>query len=330
MRRLILALIVIAGLSPGLLWRNEPRRPDHSQRLVLTPLAVPRAQVGKDGPVLTGVWQLRSPNTGFGSYSALIATGGNQLLAISDHGQFLRFPMPGTPGGTVALGPVLPGRDQYKPLQDMESATRDPATGAIWLGLEFSQSILRFDKDLAGPREVRPKAMQNWRSNGGAEAMARLADGRFVVLSENVPRGAKLRAGLLFAGDPIVSGEPQEFSFVPPGGYDPSDMAQLPDGRVLILLRGLKLFPPGFAIRLVLADPADLLPGREWKWRDVGAIESPIPIDNYEGLAVTGGEKGSPLTLWVISDDNGALLLQRSLLLRFEWSPPARAQAAKR
>lgn len=324
MRRLILALILAIGLSPGLLWRNEPRPRDHSQSLTLTPLAVPHAQVGKDGPELTGAWRLRSPNTGFGSYSALLATGGNELLAISDHGQFARFPMPGTPAGPVALGPVLPGLDQYKPYQDMESATRDPATGTIWVGLEFRQSIMRFDKGFAAYREVHPRPMRAWRSNGGAEAMVRLADGRFAVLSESVPRGASERAGLLFAGDPADSGEPAQFSFVPPSGYDPSDMAQLPDGRVLILLRGLKFFPPGFAIRLVIADPADLRPGAEWKWRDVGALESPIPIDNYEGLAVTGGENGKPLTLWLISDDNGALLLQRSLLLRFEWQIPAR------
>ena len=91
MRRILLVVLVLLGLSPGLLWRNEPRSPDHSQRVELTPLAFPAdTRVGgRDGPLLTGAWRLTSPNTDFGSYSALVATGENQLLAISDRGQFL-------------------------------------------------------------------------------------------------------------------------------------------------------------------------------------------------------------------------------------------------
>ncbi len=71
-------------------------------------------------------------------------------------------------------------------------------------------------------------------------------------------------------------------------------MALLPDGRVLILFRGLKFFPPGFAVRLALADPAEIRLGKVWHWQDVGAIESPVPMDNYEGLAVSGGETAGP------------------------------------
>ena len=74
----------------------------------------------------------------------------------------------------------------------------------------------------------------------------------------------------------------------------------------------------------MLADPADIRPGEPWKWRDVGPLEAPIPIDNYEGLSVIAGPKGGPLTLWMVSDDNQSLWLQRSLLLRFEWIPPPR------
>ena len=36
MRRILLVVLVLLGLSPGLLWRNEPRSPDHSQRVELT------------------------------------------------------------------------------------------------------------------------------------------------------------------------------------------------------------------------------------------------------------------------------------------------------
>jgi hypothetical protein len=326
MRRVLLVLVVLLGLSPGLLWRNEPRSPDHSQRIALTPLIFPAdTRVGgRDGPLLTGAWRLTSPNTDFGSYSALVATGGNELLAISDRGQFLRLPVPGTTG-PVTLGAVLPGSDQYKLLQDMESATRDPHTGQIWIGLEFRQSILRLDKDLHGAKEVRPPQMRRWRPNGGPESFALLKDGRFVMLAEAPLGPGDSRPALLFAGDPVDHPAPVRFRFAPPEGYDPSDMALLPDGRMLILLRGLRFVPPSFAVRLVIADPADIKPGREWGWRDVGTFVSPVPIDNYEGLAVTGGANGGPVTLWVISDDNQSLWLQRTLLLRFAWQVPRRS-----
>lgn len=328
MRRVLLILIVALGLSPGLVWRSPVPEPDFSQRVILTRLAVPKgeaARIGSDGPVVTGAWRLSSPNSEFGSYSALVAPGGNMLLAISDHGQFLRFPMPGSGPGATALGTVLPGSDQYKTLQDMESATRDPATGRIWLGLEFRQGFVRLDKDLANPESVSPPQMQGWRSNSGPEAMVRLADGRFVVLAEAPLEWSDATSpGLLFPGDPLGGEEAMEFRFAPPAGYNPSDMVQLPDGRVLILLRGLKFLPPGFTARMVMADPAEIRAGGEWPWQDVGELASSLPIDNYEGIAVTGGENGGPLTLWLISDDNGARLLQRTLLLRLEWRVPPR------
>jgi len=329
MRRILLALLLALALSPGLLWRNGRPTPNHSQSLTLAPLAFPKdAHVGgKAGPLLTGAWQLNSPNTGFGSYSALVATGANELLAISDRGQFLRFPMPGAQG-KAALGTVLEGSDPYKTMQDMESVTRDPATGRLWIGLEFQQAILRLDADFTRPQPVKPEPMADWRYNGGAESLVRLADGRFVVLSESPPRGqsrGSARVGVVFPGDPVDGGAPVEFRFVPPAGFDPSDMAQLPDGRVLILLRGLKFFLPGFTARLAIADPAAIRAGEEWPWQDIGALQPPIPIDNYEGLAVTGGANGGPVTLWLVSDDNDSLVIQRTLLLRFAWQVPVRA-----
>jgi len=328
MRRLLLLALVAAGLSPGLLWRDDPPPPNASQSMTFTALPFPVGTRvgGPGGPLLNGAWQMRSANTDFDSWSALVPLDRYNLLSISDRGHFLRFPVPGTPkgaGGPVAIGRVLPGSDQFKTMQDMESATRDPASGRVWIGLEFRQSIMRFEPGLRDHREIRPPEMRDWPANGGPESLARLPDGRFLVLAEDPPRHGAPRPGLVFPGDPVTGVRPQQFLFSPPPGYSPSDMALLPDGRVLILLRGLRFFPPAFAIRLVLADPADIRPGREWKWRDVGPLAAPIPIDNYEGLAVTGGEHGAPLTLWMVSDDNQSRWLQRSLLLRFEWVPPA-------
>ncbi len=326
MRRLLFALILALGLSPGLLWRHAPPAPNHSQMLHLIPLALPSgpdARIGgPHGPRVTGAWQLTSPNSRFGSYSALLAPDGQGLLAISDWGEFLRFPIPGA-AGPVAMGTVLPGDNALKAMRDMELATRDPASGRIWIGLEGRNAIIRLKADLSRPDAIAPPQMRFWRSNGGPESMVRLADGRFIVLAESRLRwGDKASPGLLFPGDPLDGKPAVEFGFDPPAGFYPSDMAQLPDGRVLILMRGVGLLPPRFTIRLALADPALIRPGAVWHWQSVGELARPIPMDNYEGLAVTGGTDGGPLTLWLISDDNGARLLQHSNLLRLEWQVP--------
>ena len=136
MRRLLLLALVAAGLSPGLLWRDDPPPPNASQSMTFTALPFPAGTRvgGPGGPLLNGAWQMRSADTDFDSWSALVPLDRYNLLSISDRGHFLRFPVPGTPkgaGGPVAIGRVLPGSDQFKTMQDMESATRDPASGRI-------------------------------------------------------------------------------------------------------------------------------------------------------------------------------------------------------
>lgn len=341
MRRVLLASLIALGFAPGIVWRSAPSAPDDSQMMEAVPLSLPFGPLsvgakgpasdaarigGAGGPLLTGAWQLTSPNTAFESWSALLALdGGQTLLAISDRGQYARFPAPVLAGGPAAaiIGPVLPGSDDFKPLQDMESATRDPASGRTWLGLEGRNAILRMESDLSDPQFAYPEAMKDWVSNSGPESLTRLADGRFLVLSEGpAPRREDASEGLLFSGDPLDGGEPERFYFRPPAGLLPTDMAQLPDGRVLILLRGIKFgAPPRFVTRLVLADPATIRADEDWAWSDVGELGVDMPYENYEGLAITGGADGGPVTLWLLSDDNGATFIQRTLLLRFEWSP---------
>jgi hypothetical protein len=108
-------------------------------------------------------------------------------------------------------------------------------------------------------------------------------------------------------------------------------MAELPDGRVLILLRKVSLgLPYDFSARLVLADPTMIRASEPWPWEEVAELGPAVPMDNYEGLAIAGATEGKPLTLWLISDDNGASYIQRTLLVRLEWNYPRRVQAAKR
>ncbi|MCB5425430.1 esterase-like activity of phytase family protein [Altererythrobacter sp. CC-YST694] len=324
--RVVLALALALGLAPGIVWRSGPPRSDDSQSMAYLRLPVPtgeEARIGGSGsPVITGAWRMESPNTQFGSYSALLATHG-WFLSFSDQGGFLRAPLPGR-RGSVEIGRALSGAGDFKQMQDIESATADPKTGRIWLGLEGRNAIIRLEADLSGAKVVQPAAMRHWQGNGGPESLLRLDDGRFLVLAESaLSWKAKGSPALLFPGDPVEGAVPEEFLFSPPEGYLPTDMKQLPDGRVLILLRGIGLLPPRFTAKLVLADPARIRAGQPWPWREVGTIERPFPLDNYEGLEVTGGEDGAPLTLWIISDDNAGELLQHNVLLRLSWPVPS-------
>ncbi len=250
----------------------------------------------------------------------------NTLLAISDRGRFLRADLPLDSRGQAVIAAVIPGDNEEKKLQDIESATFDRASGRIWLGYEGRNAIMRTGRDFGDRHLAEPDAMRDWPHNSGPEAMARLPDGRFMVLSEaSHDDGWGDSYGLLFPGDPVTGAKPLSFSFVPPDGYHPSDLALLPDGRVLILVRGVRIRPyPHFAARILIADPERIRAGQPWEWQSVAELEGPVPHENYEGLAVAGGADGRSVTIWLISDDNQARLLQRTLLVRLEWQMPPR------
>jgi hypothetical protein len=313
-----LALLLCLAVAPGLWWRSEKSELVRSGALAVAPLAV-AASRGDGEVTLAGAWELASDDARFGGYSALVVRAGGRLRAYSDSGTWLDFTMPDRPGGP---GPVfgigrLPGG---KYVNDIEAAAYDPASGTTWLALEFTNSIRRVDSEIV---EVAPAAMAGFRDNGGSEAMARLPDGRFVVLAESAaPLSPMRRTGLLFATDPVRDPRATVFAFDPPAGYDPTDAATLPDGRVLILLRGLKLTGyPLFESMLVVADPADIESGRPWPWREVAHLSNLAPRENYEGLAIVPGEQG--LELWLIADANDSVVLQRTLLLKLIWREEA-------
>jgi len=323
MRKVVLLLAVILGLAPGT-WLWSPRSlPDKRQILSFRALPIPDVDLGPLEPA--GAWVLDSPNDDFGSYSALVALRDGTLLAASDKGTMMRFSPPGARAEGVRIGYF--GQDGNRPKWqlDIESMTRDPASGRLWQGFEGDNRIERFDPRSRVRATVQPEAMRNWPSNEGPEAMVRLADGRFIVIAEGTRRWLDDEApALLFPHDPVARAEPVAFRFVAPAGYRPVDIVQLPDGRALILLRKVVWgIPPGFAGKLVLADPATIRPGEAWRTELLADLVAPLPSDNFEGLAVESDGRGG-IALWLISDDNDSIV-QRTLLLRLDW--PANAKA---
>ena len=332
-RFFLLACLVVA-LVPGTWLRTALPEPDFSPRLALQPLLLTQTMAGE--ATIAGAWRLTSPNTHFGSYSALVALPGGQLLAASDKGRFLQFAQPGGTGAT-RFGWLAGNDTTRKKLIDIEAMARDPESGRLWFAYEGTNTIERRNARFGEARSVRPKPMAGFSSNSGPEAFTRLADGRFVVIAEGVPDWAGNRhPAFLFDDDPVESEAGFAFFFDPPTGYSPVDMVQIPDGRVLILVRRVAWgIPPTFPVKIVVADPADIAEDKVWSGTEVAQIVDPLPSDNFEGLAVVPQRDGT-LSLWLISDDNGSAL-QRSLLLELIWDPrgpqakeKARSQAARR
>ncbi len=325
----LLALAGVAlGLAPGTFVRSPKPPENRSQVLTVERLAAAPRQFGEFR--FLAAWRLTSANSRFGGYSALVVPGEGRLLAINDAGGMLEMPMPDRPAAAPARIAGFGPRDpDNKAMVDSEAATRDPLTGMLWVAYESSGMIVRYDRAFLWRGYVFPAEIGRWPKNGGPEGMLRLRDGRFIVLSERDPkRGVASSPGLLFPGDPVDKAQPAKFTFEPPAGYRPTDLAELPDGRVAILLRTWKLgLPVRFPSKLAVADPAEIRAGGVWRAQVVADLFGPIPSDNYEGIAIDP-EPGGGATVWIVSDDNTASF-QRTLLLKFSWNPGAPTQKAR-
>lgn len=277
--------------------------------ILATPIRLdPRdpARTRLDGLTFLGGWVLTSRDPRFGGVSALAADA-DGFLAVSDRDGLFRLHPPG--------GEVLGALGEGPPLRrDAEAMARGP-DGTLWVGYENANAIWRYDA--AGTRatgHIAPAAMADWPGNGGAEALLRLPDGRFLVFSEEAAGDRPgTRQALLFPGDPVDGGEPARFDYRPPAGYVVTDAALLPDGRIVVLHRRYTPLDGASAI-LSIVDPAAIRPGSVVEGQRLARLAPPLTVDNMEALAVTR-ERGATI-LWVASDDNFSSV-QRTLLMRF-------------
>lgn len=319
--RLIAALVVAGLCAPGTWLRTEVTREtptDISVTQVAGSAATPSPQW-----VVEGVWEYSTvPSLRFGGYSALLTIGDDTLRAFSDRGFRLTFPAPDKPDYT----PADPRQDHHisrqamseEPLNwlywDIESATRDPVTGDYWLGYEYTHAIHRFSI-ASKPEGFRALDQEfDWYENGGLEGMERLSDGRFLA----IPEGKDY--ALVFPSDPVEGAAPQRVQFANPAdSFAVTDLAQLPDGRVLLLMRNVAWGLPPFESMIAIAEPPASGVDEIWSPQVALRFDDILPRENYEGLAVRPQEDGSVI-IWVISDDNISAL-QRTLLAKLVFDP---------
>lgn len=324
MRRLLLSLLLAAAMLPPT-WggRIVPPR-DTSQHLVAAPVALDRAD-HVIGPLrIAQAWAITSPNGRVGGLSGLALVGERRFIATGDRGSLIRFTLsPDGAAGAVSIRPLLPR------WQGIDSEAIVLAGESIWIATEQRHDILRLSaEDGRIEGRVRPRAMRRWPGNGGAEAMLRLADGRFLILAEGARGRAGGTAALLFAGDPLLCPDAVTvFDYDARGMGRVTDAALLPDGRVLLLHR--KVGPlRGWRSTLAIADPAAIRAGAMWRSEPLARIAGHALAENYEGLAVSGS--GPATRIWMLSDDNFNGL-QRSLLLALDWAQgPARTSERPR
>ncbi|HXH15285.1 MAG TPA: esterase-like activity of phytase family protein [Sphingomonas sp.] len=337
MRRLLTILFVgvsVCAIVPT--WSGEARLDLLGKRAQLTATHVmldrsnPR-HVRVGGLTYLGGVALDSRDPAFGGFSSLDVTGsvtGNRFTLLSDGGNIVQFDM-GADWRPHRIAftnlPAGPGIGWEKRDRDSESMAIDPATGQIWVGFEDGNSIWRYAPGFAHyEAQASPKAMQKWPANGGPESMARLPDGRFVVVSEeaHVRRAdwtgsederLHTRQALIFSGDPTKAAPPQRFAYEPYGRFDPSDATALPNGDLLILDRGFSL-PFRWSNRISRVRAKDVVGGRVARGRLIATIDAPLIHDNFEGIDTTV-EDGATI-VWIVSDDN-QMFLQRTLLLKF-------------
>jgi hypothetical protein len=309
-RTLLFVVLAAWALVPG--WTGDERL-----ALLDRPLSVTVTPVGVEGQARAGRLTfvdgiaLASAAKAFGGFSAL-AVGGGRVTLMSDGGNLVSFRWTG--GARIAdlrAGelPAGPGTGWRKNQRDSEGLAVDPATGTAWVAFERANGIWRYAPGFArGTGWVRPAAMRRWRSNGGAETLVRLRDGRFVAMQEET-RGGRPRAVLVWADDPLRGGEPVRLAYRPPAGFDPVDAAELPDGRLLVLSRWWGL-PLRFESALEIVDLRRAMPGAVLTGKPVARLR----WGNLEGVAVTRDRRG--MLVWLVSD-NDRMVLRRSLLLRY-------------
>jgi hypothetical protein len=259
-------------------------------------------------------WEIAGDDRRFGGISAMQVVDG-QVTAISDAGTLLRFALPGRGPARVRLDPLPqgPGPATRKSNRDTEAMAIEG--GEIRVAFEKHNMIWRYRlPDLTPVSAARPAAMRGWRVNAGAEAMVRLADGRYLVFSEGRSDDRALSDVVLFDGDPSVAGtRAARLDYRRPPGFRITDAALLPDGRLLLLNRRFALFD-GISATLAIADPRDIRPGAILAARQIAALQAPLTVDNMEALSVTR-ENGRTI-VWIASDDN-FFPLQRTLLMKF-------------
>jgi hypothetical protein len=322
MRALKLALLILALLPTFFL--RTPKQPLTMDRRIgivdLMPTLRGAGELPSAGSLmLVGAWRLTSDHHDFGNFSGLAQTQGG-LVTVGDRGGVLWFPRPDQPGPWRTRLTRLIDLEwtKYHYPTDAEAVVVEPGTGDLLVAYEGSLKLERYSPNLAVRTPIPLPVLDEWPENQGPEAMTRLADGRTAIVGEVYARwlDRTLHPAFVFKGEPRPNEQPVRFELQMLPGYRPSELAQMPDGRLLVLGRGFDI--GGFRSVIAVFAPSDIRPGATVTPRVIAQIDDPRIRENYEGMTVTRERDGS-FAIWLISDSNQMVWAQRTLLLKLRF-----------
>ena len=299
------------------------RKTTHARLVELVPIDVDPKRVERQNfgaLTLLSAFQLASKDKRFGGLSGLSVGRDGRLYAVSDHGYWLSASMLLGPDDALKdlvdwrIAPILTttklpvsGR-----LRDAE-ALAQARDGSFLVAFEGLHRISRYSPPPktfeSTPVSVQiPSAVAQAPSNGGIEALATLADGRLLIIAEELenPDGS-VKAWVL------DDGQFTELSYLPAKGFRVTDCAALNNGDVLVLER--RYVPFGIlSARLTRVTAGSLRPGAKLAGKELLKLEQPLAVENFEGIAVQQTSNGT--MIFIVSDDNYSRF-QQTLLLQF-------------
>ncbi len=264
-----------------------------------------------------------SPN--FGGWSDLhVSADGRSLTSISDEGAWLtatidydaKGNLAGLSAGRIGQLRGLDGKPiASKAEADAEAMARLP-DGSWLVAFERRHRLWRFPTLTGTPLPVEgPAEIGRQPANGGIEALAALADGRIVAISEEY--GQRSGTVMGWIGEPVPGGgwRWQSFDYATLPDFRPTALTQLPDGSFALIERAFDMVR-GVRCRVMRFDAGQLKAGATVQAEELARLASPYAVDNLEGIAAITGPRGETL-LFLISDDNFNRV-QRNMLLLFE------------
>ena len=267
--------------------------------------------------VYAGGIEIRSPgSTTIFELSDLRIVSGDQLVAISDHGNFfearLLFDETERLSGLAdaRVIPLLGERGELLTGTEADAEGLDLLPdGDRLVSFERDHRIWLYPADGSAPRPT-PKPDATFPANEGMEAITRYpaaGPGAYLVGSEG---GTIWLCGLSAACKETAFG-----ALVPSGLGLTALAAYGEDGGFAMLGRaydprhGVRI-----SVRLIGTSGAS-----EARVVDEMTMAAPLTVDNFEGIAVVPRATGG-IRLYIVSDDN-ASASQRTYLLAFDWQP---------
>lgn len=278
-----------------------------------------------------GGLELTSTFSAFGGLSGLLMPDRERLIAITDHGSWLKARLVYRDGRLAGLAdaemaPVLGANGTplaARGARDAESLTRIGED--FYVGVERVERILRFavakqgfaarGADIAVPADFK-----SFGKNGSLECLTSPPPGqphagKLIVITERALDAAgNHRAFVLNPAAKDGDADVLRFSLARSDDFDVTDCTMLPSGHVLVLER--RYSPArGAAMRMRRLTLAAIGDGALVNGPVLIEADLAYQIDNMEGIAVMQNAAGETI-ITVVSDDNFSPI-QRNLILQF-------------